>query len=113
MPSTAKVRSTALLTGGVQVGTSGSPVAKLIWGTFVAAVPQFTASGPTLEVATATVYGVESGMKIWLQAVGGCGIFCSSASVTADNTVSGSFGIADHAATGGACNITFQYLAVK
>ena len=112
MPETAKTRQTGLFTGGLKVGASGSPITKLLVGTFIAAVPQFTASGITVP-GTVTVAGLESGMRIITQPTSSCGIFMSSASVTADNTISASYGIADHAATGGTCNITFQYLAWK
>lgn len=101
-------------TGSATFGSTGHAIQTIMHGSVTFAVPQFTASGTTVET-TAVVSNLPNGAKVWLMpntTTGGSGIFAVAAKVASASTISASFGIANHAATGGACNVSFNYLAV-
>jgi len=100
--------------GSLFVGQVGTGTVGLKHGSVTFAVPQFTASGTTVAV-TATVSNIPVGAKVFLMpdtTTGGSGIFAVAAKVASASVISASFGIANHAATGGTCNVSFNYLAI-
>ncbi len=106
--------STTIGASGVAIG-GGTKVSQLMYGSVVIAVPQITASGPVVEADSTAIANLATGTKVWLTTASNpasvTAVIATQARVTTASLISGSFVTADHSATSGTCNVTFNYLA--
>lgn len=107
-----KIRRPGVAAGGLQIGNTGISASYLSFGSASCNVPQLTASGGVVS-ACFTISDVPAGARVFIQSRTACpGVIVTSTSAISACLVAASFASATAAATGGACVMWFQYLAI-